>query len=152
MDYMTQGRQPGVIMKQIYQEAGTETDPRAACAVFDEATGELIVGADSDGGGGESDFTTATVTVQTDLGTDIEYYGAFYRKTEPLRTVGHIRSTGPATLYVVLYKGEATITGYNVTLDDDLTVEVVSGDAEVFQTGYLIVRGDCTVSVTGEIG
>ena len=99
------------------------------------------------GGGGSSDFSTATVTFINNT-SGIEMYGAFiYEYEGETPTITCEKWTDDAdTQRLVLYKGNSTIhlktTGSQVI--------TVSGDATVDLDfpGYVYVTGDCTITLT----
>lgn len=145
MDKQTTGRFEGVIMKQFYQEAGTETDPYAACVVIDEATGETIVGATSEVA--ESDFEIVNVQLTaTGLTNTYELIGVYVKKDgddEYLATSLTATGTGSAPLKMVMYKGYA----YLEFAEAYDTIDVaVTGDIEY--DGMLIITGEGTITLT----
>ena len=118
--------------------------------MIDEATGEVI--AQSGGGGGESDYTTAEVTVS----------GEF---TDPvILSIPNIVTNGDAaaitnyaelnsehnsvTLTVPLYKGYLVLTSSNLATSagNPLTVSEVTGD--IVNEGQVIVTGDGTITLS----
>jgi len=128
-----------VIFKQT---ADLGTNKSTSCKVIDEATGEVI--AQSGGGGEESDFTTAEVTVA--------YTGFRYDSPNLIVAIAHDNQfiTGTdgmisenGTYTVVLFKGIANAmilaeaASYTVT---------VTGDATESE-GYIEITGDCTIAI-----
>lgn len=156
MDYMTQGRQPGVIMKQLYQEAGTDTDPYAACVVIDESTGETIVGASSEGGG-ESDFSIAEVTFinsstsASDPDNKIACYlphiheNAIYSDGSTPTLIG----SDNVVLQIPIYKGSGVFVEGLANFNDQVTA-VCTGDISFdLATATLTVAGSGTITLEG---
>ena len=97
------------------------------------------------GGGGSSDFSTATVTIIN--GDDAYITGAFVGEDEYYQIEGELslpytpQPSGANT--IVLYKGQAL-------LNCDSNVASISGDIEVASAQYnvYLVTGDCTITIS----
>lgn len=147
----SKARFEGVIFKQ---EADLGTEKSTSCKVIDEATGEVI--AQSGGGSGESDFSTATVTI-TFTGFVAPSIPTFFvpitedvesedEESEDYHTSkSMIGVSGEYT--VILYKGYAFGVIQNVSPE---SYEIsVTGDAEVGIVG-VDISGDCTITITAK--
>lgn len=151
----------GVIMKQRYSEAGTDTEAATTAQVIDEATGNVIAEAGAGGGGGEeSDFTTAEVTFTLPEGVDETVF--VFLKTNEAVEVGDVSvpaniSVGPMLLTtdankinVPLYKGNARVT-IGALDNADYTVGSVSGNADYDdESSILSITGNCTVTLVAK--
>lgn len=120
------------------------------CKVFvsmsDDTTVEKAVIIDAEGnetdiggGGGESDFSTAEVTISNTGGsTDFDQYVIPVVDNDSIMLARAMQSDNERKLTAVLYKGSLIIyTGGDV---------VVSGDAQYDNdTGFVTITGDCTL-------
>lgn len=147
MEYMIEGRQPNLIMKQYYQEAEGDNEARTACVVVDEATGETIVGADSEGGGGDSDFSTVTLTVTSNAVWSLQAPTIIEAVVEegdvPGASTYVALETGEHTYTIVLYKGAA----FGVVEDaDSVEISNVAGDIQ-FNENLFYITGNCSFTL-----
>lgn len=104
-----------------------------------------------EGGGGTSDFSTATVTLVDSGGVGAALYGAFYYESEPPVAndphTGAFCSTDQETAEIILYKGEALIDAGAV--QEAGASFTVSGNATATPPFPVItVTGDCTITVS----
>ena len=96
------------------------------------------------GGGGSSDFSTATVTV-VNTGSGRSLNGAHALDDgEDTGSVGSmgILASATMTFLVILYKGVAWISAGNTTIVS------VSGSAEKLGSSMVMVTGDCTITIS----
>jgi len=99
-------------------------------------------------GGGSSDFSTATLTVNNNNGSTV-YLGVPYILTiDGQGSVGAGRlalEEGTSTVSVILYKGKTTIltSDYNVT---------TTGNIEVLKESFYLITGDAALTITGSGG
>lgn len=94
-------------------------------------------------GGGESDFSTAEVTVVTGSNSNNAYdiEGVVLIENEEL-TVSMLQPSDPRTVTAVLYKGKQFL---NANHDN---VEFVSGNIEFDETySCYVITGDCTITM-----
>lgn len=97
------------------------------------------------GGSGESDFSTAEVTINnTRDDSIIKAYSAFIE--DDALILGKLVSYGETKLTIVLYKGE---TGLSIDADE---ITSTSGDLEEINTGVYKVTGNCTITGLGATG
>lgn len=104
----------------------------AVKAVADAINGE--------GGGGSSDYTIAKLT----LHYSGEHAVIVANITDSAELSCSMGTVEDGTFDIILYKGKAVL---NWDSFDDLTVN--SGDAEVVETGVVLITGDCEITVTG---
>lgn len=144
----SKARFEGVIFKQ---EADLGTEKSTSCKVIDEATGEVI--AQSGGGeGGDSDFTTANVTIKYDNepASDAMIIAPVYYDTEGyVFAMGDIEisSSSDTSAKIILYKGKAIIhTSDNTYAFDPVRT---SGDIEIDESEptTAVVTGDGVITV-----
>ena len=92
------------------------------------------------GGGGSSDFSTATITVVGDLNAPIP----FVMTTEmcsPFDNLVSMKQTIPSGVQVPLYKG----TLITEIVGDGISV---SGNIEELGDSVYLITGDCTITVS----
>lgn len=89
-------------------------------------------------GGGDSDFTTATVTVNGG-GSSINVIAPYIDADDVLNTEFPLSAGASLEKTVVLYKGEV------VMFCSDADVIAVTGNATI-DDGMAIITGDCTVT------
>ena len=108
-----------------------------------ETPGEVYnkVTVNVEGGGGSSDFSTATMTVTG--GTPVIYMATIIDMAEYGVVGSYPTNTELSSPYtIILYKGKAYVS-------IDATIASISGDASVDQiTGMLVVTGDCTITIS----
>lgn len=97
-------------------------------------------------GGGDSDLSTATITV-TCVGRDfVDADGAFIINNAESSYGGfEFDNEGVTSVSTILYKGKSGIT---FDIPAETTVEVTSGDASWEENAYLVVEGDCAITIT----
>lgn len=147
----SKARFEGVIFNQT---ADLGTNKSTSCKVIDEATGEVI--AQSGGGGGESDLTTAEVTIVNNLtgagNVEIQIPWLDPGATEPTpiptmaKPVVHVTNGEEVTVNAVLYKGAS----YCFINSQLVTVET-TGDIDYSeQFNDAMISGECTILLTGK--
>lgn len=96
------------------------------------------------GGGGDSDFTTASVTITNSKGADIAIQGCFATDEDDFHisnfTVG-VDASSEVVATIILYKGQTYLYTGNYTV-------TISGDIEDDGDGYYVVTGDCAITIT----
>ena len=93
------------------------------------------------GGGGSSDFSTATMTIDGENYSDNVLIGVAY--TSPDGSWGSpLESASGDSLTVILYQGKAC-----VTLESDASF-TTSGDIEFVEEPTYLVTGDCTITIS----
>ncbi len=96
------------------------------------------------GGGGSSDFSTATVTIIGASGSDLFYVP--YETTLMGLDTSHSKKAGEGEITAILYKGNAVLTCISSLYD----TATVTGNAQKVTTqsgfGYIKISGDCSIS------
>ena len=100
----------------------------------------------SGGGGGDSDFTTATMTITNNSMTDVRPLMPFVIDEDGFESSaaqGYAEMSTVTTFRVILYKGTALIciTELGVSIS-------TTGNIEDDGDGYYYVTGDCTITIT----
>ena len=130
----------------LWNLAGADVDLPAVEGEIEEALGELAEHADEIGGGGSGDITTATVTVDNQTESGVEFYMPVCSDDEPamMFCVPYTGGGMTATYKVALYKG---LTELPI---EDASGMSVSGSAELnAEEGYLDITGDCAITIAG---
>lgn len=96
--------------------------------------GEQLLDGGGSGGGGESDFSIATLTF---INGDGSVLGALANDVDN-RSTGNMFNN---IIKIILYKGQALI-------EIDGTVESTSGDIEDLGRDGWLVTGDCTITIS----
>lgn len=123
-------------------------------SVIDETTGTVYeIGG---GGGGESDFSTATVTLKSN---GSGYYSLYLPclvnfGSMPLCTVANppIYPDAPQTFEVPMYNGLAGIPVYSIKDTDTSADPILEGSCELKTAGpisWYEITGDCTITLAG---
>lgn len=99
------------------------------------------------GGGGSSDFSTATVTVVNNGATPSTLYMPYIvtGEGEDIRATTELflMDNDTTQVSVILYKG----TGDLIFPDGDSGV-VITGSAEKIDDSYYFITGDCTITIS----
>ena len=103
---------------------------------FDNLLGEQL----TEGGGGSSDFSTATMSVIGDPNVAELYfpYVSDFNGVDTIRT--KVSSDAPFT--IVMYKGSATL------IDTNNQITSAEGNIQDKGRGYYLITGDCTITIS----
>lgn len=104
----------------------------------------VTVNVEGGGGGGSSDFTTAEVTIASEL--DSWMIGStmpMVDETGLATDITYSNNYNPSPFLIALYKGSTIASIYN---DDNHTI-VVSGGA-TYEDGVITITGDCTITIS----
>ena len=134
------GKDPSVqLIEKTITENGTYD------AITDGANGYSKVNVNVEGGGGSSDFSTATVTFEGEALAAMPLIVT----TESGSSVDAIlvsqRAFGNASYPIALYKGNAII---RVTAFEEGEVITISGGGESLGDDMYLITGDCTITIT----
>lgn len=133
------GKDPSVqLIEKTITENGTYD------AITDGANGYSKVNVNVEGGGGSSDFSTATVTLiasDIDIRTFVE--GLPVLESDGLRTEYelNLEAHGQVEKTIALYKGKAIITSFGMALN----VTNMTGNITDDGTAY-VITGDCSIT------
>lgn len=120
--------------------------------------------AENGGGGGSSDFSTATVTLNLTMPTGVSNEGTTVTSeisVDAFAYTGSINANSTNTsAEILLYKGSANITSVEAVGSDsqpyvisNLSAAVLSGNITYdLEQGVLLVTGDCSITATLESG
>lgn len=98
-----------------------------------------------EGGGGESDFSTATLTVNGNFTQSDLFMVPVIEKDPNNEDIAFPQlQSGNNTYTVILYKGRSTLM---FTGSQSHTI-TVSGNIETAATGVYIITGDCTITIS----
>lgn len=133
------GKDPSIqLIEKTITENGTYD------AITDGANGYSKVNVNVEGGGGESDFSTAEVTINDTDGAGWLIIGAFILDRDSDSTIyPQIYSDEEESIQLALYKGKSVIAFPNNSAGD----VTVSGDA-VNNGDNITVTGDCTITIS----
>lgn len=99
----------------------------------------------SSGGGGSSDFSTATLTVNGNFNAEADLFIAPLVEKDPNN--GDIAlpliQSGNSTYTVILYKGKSAL----MYMGKKSITITVSGNIETVNRGVYIITGDCTINI-----
>lgn len=97
------------------------------------------------GGGGSSDFSTATLTVNGDLTQSDLFIAPGVEKDPNNEDIAFpMIQSGNSTYTVILYKGRSTL----MYMGRQSRTITVSGNIETVDTGIYIITGDCTITIS----
>ena len=115
--------------------------------LFDILVGRAM---SSGGGGGSSDFSTATITAvdPNEIGAKLRgaFYGTVSSGPNTYITTYNTVWTDEGPFNIVLYKGSAIIDAEDVLVEGGSFS--VSGSAEIEAGSYIIITGDCTITIS----
>lgn len=104
-----------------------------------------INGEEAGGGGGSSDFSTATLTVNGNFTQSDLFMVPVIEKDPNNEDIAFPQlQSGNNTYTVILYKGRSTLM---FTGSQSHTI-TVSGNIETAATGVYIITGDCTITIS----
>lgn len=112
-----------------------------------ETKGEMYnkVTVNVEGGGGSSDFSTATMTVNGNFTQSDLFMAPVVEKDPNNEDIAFPQiQSGNSTYTVILYKGRSTLM-YTGSKSRTITV---SGNIETVGTGVYIISGDCTITIS----
>lgn len=97
------------------------------------------------GGGGESDFSTATLTVNGNFTQSDLFMVPVIEKDPNNEDIAFPQlKSGNSTYTVILYKGRSTL----MFMGSQSRTITVSGNIETAATGVYIITGDCTITIS----
>ena len=99
------------------------------------------------GGGGSSDFSTATVTVINDSSDGVTMSGAFFDEGAVYGTVYGEELSAPGTqeMSLIVYKNASSELYFDL---GTTTITTITGDATQRGSAYVDVTGDCTITIS----
>lgn len=137
-------------MNKLYSVHDHWTDINKKNDVDIESINGVITGIKVNGedyGGGESDFSTAEVTL---VGKDGSVAGDVYLSTaaeeSPAASVPRVNfiANESHTYNAILYKGSAAA----LVANPAHTIESITGDAQKLSPGAILITGDCTITIS----
>lgn len=97
------------------------------------------------GGGGSSDFSTATLTVNGNFTQSDLFVAPVVEKDPNNEDIAFPQlKSGNSTYTVILYKGRSTL----MFMGSQSRTITVSGNIETVATGVYIITGDCTITIS----
>lgn len=112
-----------------------------------EEKGEMYnkVTVNVEGGGGSSDFSTATMTVNGKFERSDLFMVPVIDKDPNNEDIAFPQlQSGDSTYTVILYKGRSTL----MFMGSQSHTITVSGNIETVATGIYIITGDCTITIS----
>lgn len=98
-----------------------------------------------EGGGGSSDFSTATLTVNGNFTQSDIFIAPLIEKDPNNEDIAFPQlQSGNSTYTVILYKGRSTL----MFMGSQSRTIAVSGNIETAATGIYIITGDCTITIS----
>ena len=99
----------------------------------------------SEGGGGSSDFSTATMTVNGNFTQSDLFMVPVIEKDPNNEDIAFPQlQSGNSTYTVILYKGRSTL----MFMGSQARTITVSGNIETAAEGVYIITGDCTITIS----
>lgn len=112
---------------------------------FDPSEVHRIDEGGSDEGGGSSDFSTATLTVNGNFTQSDIFIAPLIEKDPNNEDIAFPQlQSGNSTYTVILYKGRSTL----MFMGSQSRTITVSGNIETVGTGVYIITGDCTITIS----
>ena len=104
-----------------------------------------INGEEAGGGGGDSDFSTATLTVNGNFTQSDLFMVSVIEKDPNNEDIAFPQlQNGNSTYTVILYKGRSAL----MFMGSQSRTITVSGNIETVGTGVYIITGDCTITIS----
>lgn len=98
-----------------------------------------------EGGGGSSDFSTATMTVNGNFTQSDLFIAPVIEKDPNNEDIAFPQiQSGNSTYTVILYKGRSVL----MFMGSQSRTITVSGNIETASTGVYIITGDCTITIS----
>lgn len=111
--------------------------------LFDVVVARKLSG--GSGGGGSSDFSTATLTVNGDFTQSDLFIAPVVEKDPNNEDIAFpMIQSGNSTCTVILYKGRSTL----MFMGSQSRTIAVSGNIETVDMGVYIITGDCTITLS----